>query len=176
MYNFGVLDNNNEIINIIVSETLETAEQISGSTCVQIKDEDGVIIGNTYDINTQRVIKDKKPYDSWVLLNGEWSAPINKPTDGKNYKWDEESKTWVDNPKFPSWTWSSEENKYLPPVPYPGDATTLYEWIEEIKNWQLLHQPKHPIATVDENGKKTIVYFVDETGNVLPIDEWDGKQ
>ena len=176
MYNFGVLDNNNEIINIIVSETLETAEQISGLTCVQIKNEDTATIGYAYDINTNQFTKNKKPYDSWVLLNGEWSAPINKPTDGKNYKWDEESKTWVDDPKFPSWTWSSEKNKYVAPVLYPGDANNIYEWNEEVRNWQLLHEPKNHVATADENGKRIIIAFVDEAGNTHPISEWDGKQ
>jgi hypothetical protein len=38
-----------------------------------------------------------KPYPSWVLntSNYEWEAPVPYPEDGHEYKWDEETQSWV---------------------------------------------------------------------------------
>ncbi len=39
-----------------------------------------------------------QPYNSWKL-NKEtylWEAPIAKPTDGKNYDWDETTTSWIE--------------------------------------------------------------------------------
>ena len=36
-----------------------------------------------------------KPFDSWVLTDSGWAAPKNKPSDGKDYYWDEENISWV---------------------------------------------------------------------------------
>jgi hypothetical protein len=38
-----------------------------------------------------------KPYASWSLNvdNCQWQPPIEYPTDGKNYTWNENSKTWI---------------------------------------------------------------------------------
>lgn len=38
------------------------------------------------------------PYQSWVLntTSWTWEAPIPKPTDNKNYVWDEENTAWVE--------------------------------------------------------------------------------
>ena len=39
---------------------------------------------------------DEQPYPSWTLNNTTylWEPPIAYPSDGKNYKWDETSKSW----------------------------------------------------------------------------------
>jgi hypothetical protein len=38
-----------------------------------------------------------KPFDSWVLNTQTFTyeAPVAKPDDGQNYKWNEETLTWV---------------------------------------------------------------------------------
>ena len=38
-----------------------------------------------------------KPYDSWIFIENscQWEAPIPYPTDGKPYRWDETSVSWV---------------------------------------------------------------------------------
>ena len=37
------------------------------------------------------------PYPSWVLdKNKNWVAPVEKPTDGGSYSWDEETGTWIE--------------------------------------------------------------------------------
>lgn len=54
-------------------------------------------IGYTYDRQRDAFIPPKQ-FDSWVL-NEEtclWEAPTPIPTDGKNYRWDETTKSWVE--------------------------------------------------------------------------------
>ena len=53
-------------------------------------------IGYTYD-ETNDVFIAPKPYDSWVLDQTKWiwKAPVDYPSDGKGYKWNEETTSWV---------------------------------------------------------------------------------
>jgi hypothetical protein len=52
-------------------------------------------IGYTYDA-TNDVFYAPQPYPSWILNNTTWTweAPVTMPTDGKIYKWNEETKNW----------------------------------------------------------------------------------
>lgn len=52
-------------------------------------------IGYTYD-KTNDVFYEPKPYPSWVLNQSTWlwEAPISKPTDDKDYYWNEENQSW----------------------------------------------------------------------------------
>ena len=52
-------------------------------------------IGYTYD-ETNDVFIAPKPYDSWVLDQTKWiwKAPVDYPSDGKGYKWNEETTSW----------------------------------------------------------------------------------
>ena len=56
-------------------------------------------IGYKYDMNKDAFIP-PQPFASWIL-NEEtclWEAPVAKPDDGQEYKWNEETTTWdVDN-------------------------------------------------------------------------------
>jgi hypothetical protein len=54
-------------------------------------------IGFTYDATRDAFIA-PKPFESW-LLNEQtclWESPIPYPTDGKVYKWDEPTVSWID--------------------------------------------------------------------------------
>jgi len=57
-------------------------------------------IGYTYDEDRDAFIP-KKPFNSWVLneTTCRWDAPVVKPDDGQDYKWNEENQTWdlIDN-------------------------------------------------------------------------------
>jgi len=55
-------------------------------------------IGYTYD-ETRDAFIPPKPYDSFVLNEDTclWEAPIEKPSDGKVYVWDEDNKKWIEN-------------------------------------------------------------------------------
>jgi hypothetical protein len=52
-------------------------------------------VGYTYDEGRDAFIA-PKPYASWVLDEdkAQWKAPVDMPTDGKGYSWNEENKTW----------------------------------------------------------------------------------
>jgi hypothetical protein len=53
-------------------------------------------IGFTYDKQKDAFIPPKL-YESWVLNENTclWEAPTPRPTDGKTYKWDEATISWV---------------------------------------------------------------------------------
>lgn len=45
-----------------------------------------------------------QPYPSWVLNEqGEWEAPIEYPSDGGAYIWDEQNQAWIDETS-PDWS------------------------------------------------------------------------
>jgi len=52
-------------------------------------------IGYTYDEQRDAFIA-PKPYESWVLNEDtcRWEAPVVKPDDDQNYRWNEELKNW----------------------------------------------------------------------------------
>lgn len=55
-------------------------------------------IGYTYDYARDAFIP-PKPFPSWTLNSNTclWVAPVEMPSDGKNYTWDEENQNWVEN-------------------------------------------------------------------------------
>ncbi|OUW60008.1 MAG: hypothetical protein CBD63_04400 [Candidatus Pelagibacter sp. TMED203] len=56
-------------------------------------------VGYTYD-QTRDAFIPPKPFNSWTLNETTclWEAPVVKPEDNNNYKWNEETQQWdVDN-------------------------------------------------------------------------------
>ena len=55
-------------------------------------------IGYTYDFGRDAFIP-PKPFPSWTLDSNTclWVAPVEMPSDGKLYTWDEENQIWVEN-------------------------------------------------------------------------------
>ena len=94
MANFAVLDGIN-IINIIISDSKEIAEGITGLTCVEYSDSDNAEPGGTYE---NGVFLKKKPYPSWVLdENNNWVSPVPAPVSEdteREFYWDEDSLSW----------------------------------------------------------------------------------
>jgi len=59
-------------------------------------------IGYTYD-PTNDVFYPPQPFPSWSIsaaTNWVWEAPVAMPSDGKSYFWNEDSKTWVEQPSL----------------------------------------------------------------------------
>ena len=54
-------------------------------------------IGYTYDAQND-VFYAPQPFASWILNKDTWTweAPTPMPEDGKVYKWEEDSKSWVE--------------------------------------------------------------------------------
>ena len=57
-------------------------------------------IGYTFDAERDAFIP-PKPYASWVLDEAKchWDSPIPHPADGKFYRWDEETVSWIEDPR-----------------------------------------------------------------------------
>jgi hypothetical protein len=53
-------------------------------------------VGGFYDVDAD-AFYNAQPYPSWVLDESTylWVAPVELPSDGKNYRWDEETTSWV---------------------------------------------------------------------------------
>jgi hypothetical protein len=53
-------------------------------------------IGYTYDETLDAFIA-PQPFASWTLdVNAQWKAPVEMPTDGKRYSWDEATTSWIE--------------------------------------------------------------------------------
>ena len=128
MANFAVI-NNNIVENLIVAENLQIAQEITQKTCVEYTNEE-VHIGFFYDEKTQKIILEKKPYESWILNNGTWISPVDKPLDGKNYVWNEDLKNWEEKIPQNGWIWNPKINRYIAPIEYPKDGND-YHWNNE---------------------------------------------
>ena len=121
MAHFAQLDDNSVVIQVIVvsNETIQNlpfpeSEPLGVSFCQSLFGQSTIWkqtsynasfrknyagIGFTYDPVLDAFIP-PKPYPSWVL-NTEtcrWQAPIPYPNDGKRYRWDEATQSWVEIP------------------------------------------------------------------------------
>lgn len=54
-------------------------------------------IGDVYNSDADR-FEPVRPYASWIWSeeNYGWEAPVAYPTDGKNYRWDEDTTSWIE--------------------------------------------------------------------------------
>jgi hypothetical protein len=54
-------------------------------------------VGYTYD-HEHDVFYAAQPFPSWTICAPAWiwQAPVEQPTDGKNYKWDEITLSWLE--------------------------------------------------------------------------------
>jgi hypothetical protein len=109
---YAFLDENNIVTEVITGRNeTEVVDGISdweayygdfrGQTCVRTSYNGNIRknfagIGFTYDAERDAFIP-PKVFDSWVLDEEtcRWVAPIDYPTDGLIYDWDEEAKDWT---------------------------------------------------------------------------------
>ena len=109
MAHYAFLDQNNVVTEVIVgkdeTDTTHDWEQyygaIRGQVCKRTsyngnyrKNYAGV--GCTYDAQRDAFIA-AQPYPSWTLNEDtcRWIPPTERPTDGKMYKWNETTTSWV---------------------------------------------------------------------------------
>lgn len=50
-------------------------------------------IGMTYDENEDIFIT-QQPFPSWIRSGSFWNAPVERPSDGKMYVWNEDNQSW----------------------------------------------------------------------------------
>lgn len=96
MANYGVIDNG-VVVNTIVADSIEIAQELTGLACVEYTEENPLGI-NWYWDNTANGYISPAPYPSWVY-NYElkiWEAPTPMPSEeGKGFSWDESTTSWV---------------------------------------------------------------------------------
>ena len=116
MAHFARLDENNIVTSVVVVDNRDTSdaggvekehigaahlERILGGTWKQTsynanfrKNYAG--IGYTFDSQRDAFIP-PKPFNSWVLVEEtcQWKAPVEMPTDGQMYSWDEATTSWT---------------------------------------------------------------------------------
>jgi hypothetical protein len=95
--NYAVMSGNT-VLNIIVADSKEVAEEIVGATCILYTNENPACINGTYD-GVDFIVP--SPYKSWTLNSDKkWEAPVAAPTlneaNPKHYSWDEEVLSWVE--------------------------------------------------------------------------------
>jgi hypothetical protein len=52
-------------------------------------------IGDTYDAKKD-IFVTPQPFSSWIQDGSFWKAPVEMPVDGKLYRWDEATKSWIE--------------------------------------------------------------------------------
>ena len=101
MAHFAKIENN-IVTNVIVAdqEFIDSGAVGNPANWIEVLDNNGVNkyhagIGFTYDAGLDAFIP-PKPFNSWILDGAVWKAPVDMPTDGKQYMWNEESLTWIE--------------------------------------------------------------------------------
>ena len=117
MAHFAEIDGNNVVLRVVVVANKDTAdangvekeyigaaylESLLGGTWKQTSYHGNIRknfagIGYTYDTALDAFVP-PQPYPSWVLNpnTAQWEPPVPMPTDGKRYKWDEATQSWIE--------------------------------------------------------------------------------
>jgi hypothetical protein len=95
MANYAVIDNGT-VINTIVADSIEVAQELTGQTCLEYTEENPLGIDWYWD-NTANAYIQPSPYTGWTY-NYEskiWEAPTPMPeVEGKGYNWNNETQSW----------------------------------------------------------------------------------
>ena len=93
MANFAVIKNN-ILSNLIIADSLEIAESVTGNKCVEYNEEnDYVFIGSTYD-GTSFI--PPAPFKGWTYnkTTKAFEPPRPIPNETDPYDWDNETEDW----------------------------------------------------------------------------------
>jgi hypothetical protein len=84
----------NVVVNKIICDSKDIAEEIVGMSCIEIENELVCSINSAYIDNE---FTDPAPYPSWTYdqESGEWIAPVPMPDDANIYSWSEENLNWI---------------------------------------------------------------------------------
>ncbi len=99
MANFAILDEENIVVNRVVSENAEFIKLVFGADTIVVEETDitgPACIGEKY--LSSGVFQSPQPFPSWTWSNSliEWQPPVDCPVDEKPYAWDEETLSWVE--------------------------------------------------------------------------------
>lgn len=91
---------------IILEENLSILNSLkelyNATNVFESKKDYPVLIGHTYWDGT-RFVNEHAEYKSWIWndIDYTWSPPVEYPSDGKMYEWNEEDKSWQEAPDGP---------------------------------------------------------------------------
>jgi hypothetical protein len=99
MANFAVISGTT-VVNIIVADSKEIAEQVTGLNCIEYTEENIAYIDGEY---FDGYFYGAAPFPSWIRDGkGNWIAPVEMPAfdpeDRNLYTWNEETVSWDANP------------------------------------------------------------------------------
>jgi hypothetical protein len=112
MAHYAFLDENNIVTEVITGRNeTEIVNGVSdwethygamrGQTCKRTSYNNNIRkqyagVGFTYNPEADVFVR-PQPYASWSLdSNYDWQAPVEYPSDGKNYTWNESNQQWVE--------------------------------------------------------------------------------
>ena len=113
---FAQIDESGRVLNVIVATDEMIALMPDAKRFIQTYPEadsqtgfNYAVIGGLYRAD-DAVFIDPQPYKSWVLdeITFTWRPPIEPPTDGHLYHWDESSRSWAK-------LGTEQPTNYLPP-------------------------------------------------------------
>lgn len=89
MPNFAISDGS-KIVNVIVAESKEVAEKVSGMSAIEIENDEPWLEWTIEEEGWRT----PKPYPSWSWSGSEWIPPVDKPEGAGMYEWNEELQEW----------------------------------------------------------------------------------
>jgi len=106
MAHWAEIDENNIVIRVTVGDNNEPDEGYQwlldnlGGTWIKTSYNNNIRgvfagVGYAYTSDEDRFVT-PQPYPSWTRNGSYWEAPTPMPTDGKSYKWDEDTTSWVE--------------------------------------------------------------------------------
>ena len=148
MAKFAILDDNDKVVNFIVAESLALANELLGAKCVDVTDKKEIIIGSVYNESNETFLKiPNKPFASWIWNEStkSWEAPLQYPSDGKQYFWNEEEQSWTMLPPGEGFIFDKTLNEWVPEVLPPGGLINNrppegYIYLAETKEWVSLQE------------------------------------
>jgi len=101
-YNYAVI-NNNKVVDVIVAETKEIAESLTGKTCIgyELKDHTSPQPGWNY---VDGEFFPQSPHKSLTKFNKVlwiWEPGVDRPSDNKIYTWDLDTEQWIEKEQDP---------------------------------------------------------------------------
>jgi len=71
-----------------------------------------------------------------VCKRTSYNANIRKNYAGIGFTYDEDRDAFIPPQPFPSWLLDEDTCQWEAPVPYPEDDTVIYQWNEELGDWE----------------------------------------
>jgi len=73
-----------------------------------------------------------------VCKRTSYNANIRKNYAGIGYTYDEDRDAFIPPKPHPSWLLDEDTSQWEAPVPYPEDDTVIYQWNEELGDWEAM--------------------------------------